>query len=312
METAKPQGITAPQVCDLCDCASHQVFRTRGRGDSHLATVICQNCGLVYSNPRPSEEENADFYHHRYWDAYKGKNEADDSFFNRRLPKIKSMLQEVTPLLKPGVKLLEIGCGVGALLWSIKNTCNGLGEFVGVEPHSGHARFAREQKELNVHNGLLEEVYGKLAKSEFDVIIMNHVLEHTISPTGTFAKLKELLKPNGTLVIEVPNVEAPGSRLSHYFHIAHHFAFSPKTLQRLGTKGGFRIVKIEALDGDLPGTRLLGVFQKVKSLKPDLPLKFIRDDPDARADALEQYERWYWTTLASLRKKITHWKRQRN
>jgi hypothetical protein len=69
--------------------------------------------------------------------------------------------------------------------------------------------------------------------------------------------------------------------------------------------------KVEALDGDLPGTRLYAVFEH--PLVPDniVPIKFIRDDATERSRALRQYERWYWLTAASLRKKVTHWKRQR-
>jgi hypothetical protein len=40
-------------------------------------------------------------------------------------------------------------------------------------------------------------------------------------------------------------------------------------------------------------------------------VRFVRDDPNERAKALKRYESWYWTTFASLRKKMTHWKRQR-
>jgi len=39
--------------------------------------------------------------------------------------------------------------------------------------------------------------------------------------------------------------------------------------------------------------------------------RFIRDDANERAAALHRYERWYWLTAASFRKKITHWQRQR-
>ena len=139
-ETIQSHG----QVCDLCGCASYQVFATKGRWGSVLTTVICQECGLVYSNPRPTAEENAEFYHKKYWGLYKGQSAPDERFFNRRIPKIRSMLGMLRPFLKEGVSVLEIGCGVGALLWSLKQSCDGKGNFVGIEPHEGHARFCRD------------------------------------------------------------------------------------------------------------------------------------------------------------------------
>ena len=300
------------QVCDLCGSASCSVFAPKGRGGSKLTTVICRECGLVYTNPRPSERDNAEFYHKQYWGDYKDQSAPDEKFFKRRLPKIRPMLALLRPVLRPGIKVLEIGCSVGALLWSMKNHVGATGQFIGVEAHEGHAQFAREQKGLDVRCGLLHEVTHKLPVGGFDLVVMNHVLEHTTSPTEVFVAIKKLLKPNGLLVVEVPNVEAPGSRLSHFFHIAHHYAFSPRTLQRLAQKTGFKVKRLDALDGDLPGTRLNATFEKPSvAEEPDLPTKFIRDDPAERAKALRRYERWYWLTAASLRKKVTHWQRQR-
>ena len=311
MPSAPPKSVLETQVCDLCGCPSYQIFATTGRWGSSLTTVICQECGLVYSNPRPSAEENAEFYKRNYWGLYKGQSEPGESFFNRRIPKIKSMLNELRPFLKPGVSVLEIGSGVGALLWSIKQTCNGVGQFVGVEPHEVHAKYCRTKKELNVYPGLFDEVSPKFEKQSFDLVVMNHVLEHTISPTQIFESVKELLKPGGTFVVEVPNIAAPGSRLSHFFHVAHHYNFSPRTLQRLGMKTGFKVNRIDELNGDLERTRLFGIFKKEDAQQPDISERFIRDDPTERMEALHRYDQWYWVTLASLRKKFTHWLRHR-
>jgi len=139
---------------------------------------------------------------------------------------------------------------------------------------------------------------------------MNHVLEHTTSPTETLTILRDLMRAGAPLVIEVPNIEAPGSRLSHFFHPAHHYCFSPLTLRRLAQKTRFTARRIEALEGDLPGTRLLAVLEKPASDAPAAG-QLARDDAAARAAALRKYSRWYWLTGASLRKKVTHWKRQR-
>ncbi|MBI3876956.1 MAG: class I SAM-dependent methyltransferase [Verrucomicrobia bacterium] len=298
------------QVCDLCGSAAYQVFSTRGRG-GRLRTVICQECGLVFTNPRPAERENAEFYHKHYWGQINRPAVPNERFFRRRLPKARPMLALVKPFLRPGVKVLEIGCSVGALLSSMREHVGATGTFVGVEPHESHAKFARETKGLDVRTGLLDELSHTLKPACFDLIVMNHVLEHTISPTAVLATCRILLKPRGRLVVEVPNVEAPGSRLSHFFHIAHHYAFSPRTLQRLAQKTGFKVRRVDALDGDLPGTRLAGVLEKPDGPAAPQPTRFIRDDPDERAAALHRYERWYWLTAASLRKKVTHWKRQR-
>jgi SAM-dependent methyltransferase len=298
----------AQQICDLCGEASYRIFSKRGRHGAPISTVICNGCGLVYTNPRMTDEENAKWYQSGYWGDYKKQQAPDEAFFQRRLPKIREIFGQVKPFLKPGVTVLEIGSGVGALLSLIA-------EEAGVEPHSGHAKFARESKGLDVRNGLLDDIAPNLEKGSFDLVVMNHVLEHTTSPTDTLLTIKSLLKSGGTFVVEVPNVEAPGSRISHFFHAAHHYAFSPATFERLARKTGFAVIEIAALDGDLRGTRLNAILKKPADDKSDstgagaddLP----KDDPAVRAEALRGYSRWYWLTAASFRKKITHWKRQR-
>lgn len=302
---------TTTQACDLCGSPDYRVFARRGRHGARLTTVICEGCGLVYTNPRPSEEDNADFYHHAYWGQYKNQSEPDEQFFRRRLPKIKPMLAELGPLLKPGSAVLEVGCSVGALLSRLKERVGATGQVIGIEAHEGHARFARERKGLDVRAGLLHEVAPQLPRGGFDLVVMNHVLEHTTSPTETLTILKTLMRTNAALVVEVPNIEAPGSRLSHFFHPAHHYCFSPLTLRRLAQKTGLAVRRIDALDGDLPRTRLFAIFEKPAAADPVPADPLARDDAAARAAALRAYSRWYWLTGASLRKKITHWKRQR-
>ncbi|MEW6305040.1 MAG: class I SAM-dependent methyltransferase [Verrucomicrobiota bacterium] len=305
----QPASTDTAQSCDLCGSPQYHIFARQGRHGSRLNTVICEGCGLVYTNPRLSEKENESFYHDDYWGAYKNQSMPDEKFFRRRVPKIKPLLKQLQPLLQPGMAILEVGCSVGALLSHLKTSLDGQGTFIGIEPHRGHAQFARERKGLDVRSGLLHEIAPDLPKEGFDLVVMNHVLEHTTSPTDVLETLRGLLKPGGLFVVEVPNIEAPGSRLSHFFHVAHHYCFSPNTLKRLALKTGFAVRELAALDGDLPGTRLNAVLQKAAA--PDPAAATLRDDPAARSLALRKYERWYWLTAASLRKKITHWKRQR-
>lgn len=294
------------QSCDLCGSSDYLVYSNKGRHGIAIRTVICEGCGLVYTNPKPTAEENEAFYKGKYWGAYKNESQPDEKFFRRRLPKIRSMLGLAKPFLKDGMKVLEIGSGVGALLSQIKANAGENSTLIGIEPHSGHSAFAREQKGLDVRTGLFEEFIDELEDGTFDLVVMNHVLEHTISPTATLQNIHKLLKPGGVYLVEVPNVQYPGSRISHYFHPAHHYAFSPNTLKHLAIKTGFNPVRVEELDGDLPHTRLNGTLVKEDPSTEAKPT----DDAQKRAQSLDTYGHWYWMTFASLRKKITHWKLQ--
>lgn len=57
-------------------------------------------------------------------------------------------------------------------------------------------------------------VFTDLKPGSFDVIFMNHVLEHIEEPVGLLESLRGLLAPQGRLFIEVPNVRSLRARLS--------------------------------------------------------------------------------------------------
>ena len=66
----------------------------------------------------------------------------------------------------------------------------------------------------------------------FDVITIWHVLEHTEDPCFVLGKLRSLLKPQGVLVVEVPNIEAICQSPKSTFHEAHLFNFNLDTYAR--------------------------------------------------------------------------------
>jgi len=91
----------------------------------------------------------------------------------------------------------------------------------------------------------------------FDVVTIWHVLEHTRDPLAYLVKARELLKPNGLLVLAVPNVHnimmqiayrivrrrklelfSPDDRELHLYH------FSPQTILSYLHQSGFELVKL--------------------------------------------------------------------
>ena len=101
----------------------------------------------------------------------------------------------------------EIGCGSGETLqeWA------GLGhEVVGIEPDP-KAREAAESKGLTVHAGTAEDLPAAVADQRFDTVAMIHVLEHCVNPLTALQNVLKILKPGGSLVLEVPNNDCLGA-----------------------------------------------------------------------------------------------------
>jgi SAM-dependent methyltransferase len=89
---------------------------------------------------------------------------------------------------------------------------------------------------LNLQFGFIQD--AQFAENSFDVITIWHVLEHTEDPFFVLGKLRSLLKPDGVLVVEVPNIEATCQSPSSTFHEAHLYNFNLATLRRMGEKAG--------------------------------------------------------------------------
>ncbi|WP_460894928.1 class I SAM-dependent methyltransferase [Ramlibacter monticola] len=111
------------------------------------------------------------------------------------------------PRLPPGGgSLLDIGSGDGAFLqravaigWKV----------VGVEPDAKAAQMSRARG-LEVITGGLEEIG---AARRFDVVTLNHVIEHVHDPVGMLRNCWEILKPGGTIWLDTPNSESYGHQI---------------------------------------------------------------------------------------------------
>ena len=92
------------------------------------------------------------------------------------------------------------------------------------------------------------------------MVTLNHVLEHVEDPFGTIQRLAGWLRPEGYLVVEVPNVEATYHAPRNRFHIGHLYNFNPVNLERLGLRAGLSV-----FESSLAGSEkhIHVVFQKV-------------------------------------------------
>jgi len=95
---------------------------------------------------------------------------------------------------------LEIGCGNGEFLNKLQKkgfNCSGL-------DFNQHAIDEAKKKGLNVVNSTLKE-YTKTSNAKFDNIVLFQILEHIFDINDFFNDLIRLLKPNGQILVAVPN-----------------------------------------------------------------------------------------------------------
>lgn len=108
-----------------------------------------------------------------------------------------------------GGSLLDLACGDGYLT---KMVAGKFSRVVGVDASGAHVGLARK----NVPQGeffesLVEEFH---TDETFDVITMIDLLEHLRDPVAVVRKVAAFLKPEGTLIVHVPNANAINRRFS--------------------------------------------------------------------------------------------------
>ncbi len=161
----------------------------------------------------------------------------------------KRTLKTISELLgkaNPDIHLLDVGCSSGAFVW-IAERMGFRAE--GVEPAEKPARAGRERG-LTIHSGFLEEL--RLPRSSFDAVTLFEVIEHLDKPTALLDECHRLLKPGGILVVGTGNTDSWTRRIlkNHWDffdlhqHGGHISFFSPRSIEVLAGRTGFRVKKV--------------------------------------------------------------------
>jgi SAM-dependent methyltransferase len=108
--------------------------------------------------------------------------------------------------------ILDIGCGKGDDLFGIKQKISENVQLFGLETYEPYRKIASE-KGITVTAFNLETERMPFDNGFFDVIILNQILEHTKELFFIFDELSRVLKPDGCLIIGVPNLAAWHDRL---------------------------------------------------------------------------------------------------
>jgi 2-polyprenyl-3-methyl-5-hydroxy-6-metoxy-1,4-benzoquinol methylase len=252
-----------------------RLFGTYGEWSNRL----CSNpsCGLLWQDPMPLPEDIGKAYANYYTHA-ENTPEGNPSFGKRMYRQAKrnwlsarygypedkagssgylfriahymlpmvclSAFRDVRFLrYVPGGSVLDVGCGDGSWLASLKN----LGWKVEGTDFDPEAVRVASQRGLNVHVGGLED--QGYPPNSFDAITLSHVIEHVPDPEGTIRECVRLLKPGGRLVLFTPNA----SSLCHQFFRQdwrglepprHLHVFSFNSMRTLLDRVGFQEVSI--------------------------------------------------------------------
>lgn len=238
-----------PDTC-LLRCRNDHPFLEIPENQRTATTTLvqCNDCDLVFENPRPPKPEIQAFYQNEaLWtdsqDA-EGRGRSYVKELDQKRPIFRDLVSRIGRY-KQGGRLLDIGCGPGLLETELDP---GHWEVTGVERSEFIAEFGKKTLGTHILKSTFEEV--TLPQSHFDVVVMKYVLDHMEEPFEALKRARTLIKPDGVLVLaDLINIESFCARFfqegHRLFHPMHFTYFSPRTVSRHLERAGFSVVKID-------------------------------------------------------------------
>lgn len=261
--------------CPICKTTSFQNFiicKDHTVSGESFALSKCENCGFIFTNPRPDESLIEKYYQSDNYISHSDQSRSiTDSLYKIvRSFTLRSKLNLLNSLCTDKT-LLDYGCGTGDFL----QHCQSKGWAVaGVEPNEKARNISREK----LSGSLVRDIAQLDKKNSFDIITLWHVLEHVHDINSLTKTLKERLNKNGYLIIALPNHESYDQNLyqEHWaaYDVPRHLHhFSQQTFSELITHHALKLVNIQPMKFDSYYVSLLS--EKYKHGKSNYIKSFI-------------------------------------
>ncbi len=199
---------------------------------------LCRACGVLYLTPALTPAALAEYYPREYI-----THQAPLEIRSRLGRRIEQWLQPLPTPAPPGpaARALDIGCGAGGYLTRLARAG---WDTYGVESDPQAVAVARAAGHA-LYEGLFEEV--DLPSDHFDLVALEHVLEHLPDPAAALRKVVRLLRPGGMALIRTPVHDALTARLfrADWFPLEaprHRVIFSSVALRRACTAAGLQVI----------------------------------------------------------------------
>lgn len=206
--------------------------------ESSSYVAMCESCGLIFTDTEATQQDFISYYKNgavapKYYDMF--GTEPTDEYY-----------QHLYDILKPYIhadsKLLDIAGAWGEFGHFMME--KGYTNFINLDTNEKCIASAKE-KGLETLLADSTDMIGIEANS-VDMIIMNHTLEHILDVENTMKNIDRVLKKEGYLFVEIPDVEgyadeeaAPYNFLT-YEHVLH---MSMQDMQNLANEYGYEIVE---------------------------------------------------------------------
>ena len=221
---------------------SDRLYGTTAR---RFEVVACVSCGLLRLNPQPAPEELGAYYPPNYWFSPDSTAASRMEETYRRFVLLDHVRFAARAMRQSGARgpLLDAGCGGGLFLGMMRE--RGF-RVLGLD-------YSRDAAAIAWKRHLSPAVCATLDRAPFapfslGAITMFHVLEHLHDPRAYLESARELLEPEGRLIVQVPNAACWQFRLLggawNGIDVPRHlFDYRARDLEKLLHAAGFEVLR---------------------------------------------------------------------
>jgi SAM-dependent methyltransferase len=156
-------------------------------------------------------------------------------WFRTRRKVISNLVKQIVSDMKPGYRVLEVGCGTGNVLRALQDVCSD-GVVVGMDLFSEGLVYARKCASCHLVRG---DIRALPFSKKFDLIGLFDVLEHLPDDLSVLVDLHSILEDDGVLLLTVP---AHPSLWSDFDRASHHCRrYGLDELKEKLTCNGYRV-----------------------------------------------------------------------
>jgi SAM-dependent methyltransferase len=237
-------------ACLLCGQSGYRTLfaasdRLYGTTQREFQVVACENCGLLRLEPQPAPEELPHYYPARYWYAPDASLAARLEEGYRRLV-LRDHVRFVSRALEAcgeAGPALDAGCGGGLFPRMLRDR-----GYAAMGMDSSVEAAAVAWKTNGVPVVCADLAHAPFAPGTCAAITMFHVLEHLYDPRAYLESARGLLKPNGRLIVQVPNAACwqfrlLGPRWTGVDVPRHLTDFRARDLEALLAAAGFEVLR---------------------------------------------------------------------
>jgi 2-polyprenyl-3-methyl-5-hydroxy-6-metoxy-1,4-benzoquinol methylase len=228
--------------CPVCDSNRAALYFEK----DWFQYVQCQDCSMVYMNPRLNQAATYAFYNSDVNAIYNETKFDQVSIAPSLDDRINLANLELIDRFRTrtGGALLEIGSAKGFFLSKAKERGY---KVYGIELNKKNAEFSRQLVGDTVFEVDLFDACFEAGK--FDVIYMRDVIEHIPKPQPFFRELNRIAKPGALMFIETHNIDGLIHQIVREKHTVifgfeHPNHWSPKTLGKALANNGYEVQKV--------------------------------------------------------------------